>query len=129
MLRREQESEPHVKSQIWRRPMSATPVEKQSQVVSSPDGKLQILNHTATLDQFGCYTIKGAIRNTGPESDVDVEIRVDYYDIDGKQIDTEIDVLVIPKPGGSRGFHIIYPGLRHDDVKSYRIYPSAKKSG
>ena len=108
--------------------MSIPPVEKQKQpqVITSADKKLQILNHGGAVDGFGNYTIRGAIRNVSPESDVDVEIKVDYYDSNGIKIDFEVDVLSIPKPGGSRGFMIIYPGLRHDDVQSYKIYPMVR---
>ena len=109
--------------------MSIPPLEKQPQVITSMDKKLQILNHGASVDQFGCYMIKGAIRNISPEPDIYAEITVDYFDSDGAQIDTEVDALTIPMPGGSRGFHIVYPGQRHDDVKSYKIYPSIKKTG
>jgi hypothetical protein len=109
--------------------MSVQPFEKQPQVITSADRKLQILNHAAGGDQFGCYSIKGAIRNISTESDLDIEILVDYYDIHGIKIDTEVDALYLPHPGGSRGFHIIYPGLRHDDVHSYKLYPSVKKPG
>jgi hypothetical protein len=108
--------------------MSNPPSEKQPQVITSPDKKLQILNHGAAVDQFGCYMIKGAIRNISPEADVCAEITVIYFDSDGRQIDTEVDVLTIPRSGGSRGFHIVYPGQRHDDVKSYRIHPSTKRN-
>jgi hypothetical protein len=104
------------------------PVEKQPQVITSADNKLQILNHAAGGDQFGCYSIKGAIRNISTESNIDIEIKVDYFDADGIKIDSEVDLLSIPKPGGSRGFHIIYPGLRHDDVHSYKLYPCVKSA-
>ncbi len=107
----------------------ATPVEKQPQVINSPDNKLQILNHAAGGDQFGCYTTKGAIKNISSESNVNVEIRVDYFDINGIKIDSELDAFSIPFPGGSRGFHIIYPGARYDDIRSYRIYPFATDVG
>jgi hypothetical protein len=98
-------------------------MEKQEQVIISEDRRLQILNHGAGGDQFGCYSIKGAIRNISSESDINVELKVDYYDSNGTKIDSELDAFSIPEPGGSRGFHIVYPGLRHDDVQSYRIYP------
>lgn len=104
-------------------------MEKQPQVITSPDQKLQILNHAAGGDQFGCYTTKGAIRNISSESDVKVEITVEYYDSKGIKIDSVVDSFSIPFPGGSRGFHIIYPGQRYDDIRSYRIYPSAKGTG
>ena len=106
--------------------MPTSPVEKQSQIITSKDNKLQILNHGAGGDQFGCYSIKGTIKNISAESEVNIEIKVDYFDINGELIDTEVDILYIPYPGGSRGFHIIYPGLRHDDVHSYKIYPFVK---
>jgi hypothetical protein len=107
--------------------VSKLPAEKQPQLITSEDNKIQILNHAAGGDQFGCYSIKGSIRNLSSESDINVEIKVDYYDINGVKIDTEVDTLYIPHPGGSRGFHIIYPGMRHDDVLSYKIYPFATK--
>lgn len=99
--------------------------EKQEQQIASKDGKLRILHHAASIDQFGCYTLKGAIRNISSEAEVEAEIRVDYYDAEGAKIDSETDRLFIPFPGGSRAFHIIYPGNRHDDVSAYRVYPSA----
>lgn len=104
----------------------SVPIEKQPQVITSEDKKLQILHHGGGGDMFGCYSIKGAIKNLSTESNVDVEIRVDYFDSNGEKMDTEVDLLTLPKPGGSRGFHIIYPGLRTDDVRSYRIYPFIK---
>ncbi len=106
--------------------MPNAPIEKQPQVITSRDKKLQILNHAAGGDQFGCYMVKGAIKNLSSESDINVEIKVDYFDLNGEKIDSEIDVLYIPFPGGSRGFHIVYPGARHDDIRFYKIYPSVK---
>jgi hypothetical protein len=106
--------------------MSNSPAEKQAQIITSADNKLRILHHAGSIDNFGCYSIKGAIRNISPESNVEVELKVDYFDAGGVIIDTELDNLSIPKPGGSRGFIIIYPGLRHDDVCSYKIYPFIK---
>jgi hypothetical protein len=108
--------------------MSGPAAEKQSQIITSEDKKVQILNHAAGSDQFGCYMVKGAVRNISPESDIEIELRVEYFDIEGRKIDSEVDALTIPKPGGSRGFHIVYPGQRYDDVKSYKIYPFAKKA-
>jgi hypothetical protein len=98
-------------------------MDKQPQVINSPDNKVQIMNHGAAGDQFGCYMVKGAIKNISPESDLSVEIKVEYYDIKGEKMDTETDNLYIPFPGGSRAFHIVYPGNRHDDIQSYKIYP------
>ncbi len=106
--------------------MSNTSMEKQPQVITSRDNKVQILNHGAAGDQFGCYMVKGAIKNISSEPDVNVEIKVEYYDINGIKINTEIDDLYIPFPGGSRAFHIVYPGQRHDDIRSYKIYVSVK---
>jgi len=101
--------------------MPTQPMEKQPQVITSEDKKLQILNHAAGGDQFGCYTLKGAVRNISPEAEVGVKMEVDYFDADGVKIDSVIDTFVIPFPGGSRGFHIIYPGNRHDDIRSYTV--------
>jgi hypothetical protein len=101
-------------------------VEKQNQVITSADNILRILHHAGSIDNFGCYSIKGAVRNLSPESNVEVELKVDYLDAGGTIIDTEIDNLYIPQPGGSRGFIIIYPGLYHDDIRSYKIYPFIK---
>ncbi len=106
--------------------MPNAPVEKQPQLITSPDNKLQIISHAAAGDMFGCYTTKGVIKNISSEADVNVEIKVEYYDINGEKMDTEVDTFYIPFPGGSRAFHIIYPGSRYDDVKAYRIYPTAK---
>jgi hypothetical protein len=103
-------------------------LEKQPQSITSADKKLQIINHSAGGDQFGCYMVKGAVRNISPESNIGVELRVEYFDINGKKIDSEVDVFEIPMPGGSRGFHIVYPGQRYDDIKGYTIYPFSRKA-
>ncbi len=108
--------------------MSVPPMEKQPQVILSPDKKVQIISHAGGGDMFGCFSIKGAIKNLSPESNLEVEIRVDYFNAAGVQVETETDHLMIPYPGGSRGFHIIYPGLNHDEVKSYKIYPFVKNN-
>jgi hypothetical protein len=106
--------------------MTVPPVEKQPQIINSTDNKLQILHHAGSVDNFGCYSIKGAIRNLSSEANVDIEIKVDYYNSEGVIIDKVTDLLNIPKPGGSRGFIIIYPGLRHDDIYTYKMYPFLK---
>ncbi len=103
-------------------------MEKQPQVIISEDKKLQILNHAAGGDQFGCYTLKGAVRNISPEAEVEVEMQVEYFNAEGERIDSVLDRFIIPFPGGSRGFHIIYPGNRHDDIRAYRVSVSAVKS-
>jgi hypothetical protein len=101
--------------------MSMPPAEKQPQVITSDDKELQILHHTAGLDNFGGYAIKGALKNLSAESNIEAEIRADYYDLQGQLIDSEIEVLSIPRPGGSRGFLIVYPGLRYDDIHAYTL--------
>jgi hypothetical protein len=101
--------------------MAASPIKNQLQVITSPDMKLQILHHAGGGDMFGCFSIKGAIKNLSHESNVDFEIKADFYDANGVRLETEVDCLIIPQPGGSRGFHIIYPGLNHDEVKSYKL--------
>jgi hypothetical protein len=106
--------------------MATMPADKQPQVVTSADNKVQILHHAGSVDNFGCYSIKGAVRNLSPESGVEVDIKVEYYDIKGIKIDSLEDSLNIPGPGGSRGFILIYPGLRPDDIYSYNIYPFRK---
>ena len=113
--------------------MAINPRGKQSQIVTSPqvvtssDGKVQIINHGSYFDRFGCYCIEGAVKYVSPEPKPSAEIKIDYYDIDRGLIDTEVDTLDFQESGKTRSFFIMYSGLRRGEVQYYKLYIMAKK--
>ena len=109
--------------------MPIPPEEVIPQEILSPDGKLQIINHHNYTDRFGMYCVEGALRNIDPKANLDAEIKVDYFDRDKEQIDTEIDPSISNlKPGVTRSFHIMYSGRRRGEVQYYKLYPTTIKS-
>ena len=103
--------------------------EEQTQVITSPDGKLQIIRHRLYVDRFGCYCVEGAIRNIGGESNLNAEIKIDYYNAEWKQIDTEVDSTI--RALGKRvtvAFHTMYSGRQRGEIKYYRIHLANKKT-
>jgi hypothetical protein len=92
------------------------------QIITSPDKKSQIISQRrAYMDGFGSYTVEGVVKNISSESEINAEIKIDYYDIDRVRIDTEVDTVTIPKPGGTRAFYIPYSGLRRADIKYHEL--------
>jgi hypothetical protein len=96
--------------------------EAKPQIIISPDKKTQIISQRrAYIDGFGSYTVEGVIKNISSESEINAEIKIDYYDIDKVRIDTEVDIVTIPKPGGTRAFYIPYSGLRRCDIQYHKL--------
>jgi hypothetical protein len=94
----------------------------QPKIITSPDGKSQIINQRrAYIDGFGSYCLEGVIKNISSEAEIVAKIQVDYYDINGTKIDTELDIINILKPGGTRTYYIPHAGLRRTEVKSHVI--------
>jgi hypothetical protein len=103
-------------------PMVMPPEKAQQQIITSPDGKCQMISHRrAYKDAFGCYCLEGVIKNISNEPELNVKIKVDYYDSDDTLFDSEVDTLTIPKPGGTRAFYIPYSGLRRGDIQYHII--------
>ena len=96
--------------------------EKQPQVLSSSDNKFRILNHSIYYDRFGCACVEGAVKNLSDESGVIININIDYFDIDGEYIDSEVQALKHKYPGRAIGFHVMYSGRRRLEVRSYKVY-------
>ncbi len=107
--------------------MAVKPDEKQPQVVTSPDGKLQIINHYSYNDHLGCHVMEGTVKYLSPEPNLAAEIKIDYYTMDGEFIDTEVDTVALHESGRTRAFEIMYSGERRRDIKYYRLYITAKK--
>lgn len=100
----------------------AKPVEEQVQDTLPQDNRVQILNHRIYYDRFGCSCVEGGIKNLTTDSNVTANIKVDYFDIDGQYIDSEIQVLKHRYPGRAIGFHVMYGGRRRLEVRSYKVY-------
>lgn len=96
--------------------------EEQAQVITSPDGRLRIIRHRAYVDRFGCYCVEGAIRNISSEPYLNAEIKIDYYDINGQKIDTEVDKTVRALGKGvTVAFHTMYSGKQRGEIQYYKI--------
>lgn len=108
--------------------MVIRPEEVQPQVITSPDKKLQIINHGAYIDAFGCYCVEGVIKNINSESELNAEIKIDYYAIDKTKIDTEVDTLTALKPGATRAFFIPCSARQRGDIRYYKLYPTVSKT-
>jgi hypothetical protein len=109
--------------------MPIPPEEVIPQEILSPDNKMKIVNHHNYTDRFGMYCVEGALRNIDKTAILDVEIKVDYYDRDKAQIDTEIDNTITNlKPGVTRSFHIMYSGRRRGEVQYYKLYPTTQRA-
>ncbi len=113
--------------------MAVKPEEKQPQiatspqVVTSPDGKFQIINHRSYFDRFGCYCIDGAVKYVSPEPNLSAEIKVDYYTIEGEFIDTEVETVDFHESGGTSSFFIQYSGLRRGEIQHHVFNVTSKK--
>ena len=96
-------------------------IDKQPQIIKSPDEKLQILNHRLYFDRFGCACIEGAVKNLTDQIDLIANLKADYYDVDGNYIDTELQKLPIKYPNRAIGFHIMYSGVKRLETKLYKV--------
>ena len=101
--------------------MAAQSEKGQPQVITSPDGKLQILHHRMSANRFGHRVVEGAVRNISSDSGVNAEIKAEYYDADGTLIGTEVDIVRRLGPGKTGAFEVVYSGERRWDVKYSRI--------
>lgn len=97
---------------------------ERAQVVTSPDGKIQILRHNAFIDHFGCYTCEGVVKNLS-KSDLNGEIKIDYYNKNDEYVDSETDTFHL-KVGAGKSFFIMYQGPQRGTIKYHKIYPEVK---
>jgi Tfp pilus assembly protein PilP len=96
---------------------TTVPPTTQPQVITSPDGKLQITSHRLEVFQVYGTVVSGSIMNIS-SSTVSGEIKVDFYDGAGVLVNMETSEVKDLAPGASRGF-VIRTGS--DTIKSYII--------
>jgi hypothetical protein len=96
-------------------------LEKQPQIISSPDNKLQVLNHKVYFDRFGCACVEGAVKNLTERIDLIANLKVDYYDYYGEYINSEVQSLPIKYANRAIGFHIMYSGPQSTETTYYKI--------
>ena len=96
--------------------------EPQSQIITSPDNKIQIFNHRTSREGFGAFCVEGAIRNLTSEPNLKAQIRVEYFDSDNNKIDSETDIINNLRPGFPRGFYISFAGKKRNSIQYYRLY-------
>lgn len=93
----------------------------QPQVITSPDGKLQTLHHKMSVNRFGHRVVEGAIRNISSDSNINAEIKAEYYDATGTLIGTEVDIVRRLEPSKTGAFEVVYSGEQRWDIKYYQI--------
>ena len=98
---------------------------EQAQVVTSPDGDVQIIRHNAFIDHFGCYTCEGVVKNLS-KSELSGEIKLDYYNKKNEYVDSEVDTFHL-EAGAGKSFLIMYQGPQRGTVKYHKIYPTVFK--
>ena len=101
--------------------MVAPSEDVQPQLITSPNGRLQILHHKMSTSQFGHRIVEGAVKNISSDLKLSAQIRVSYYDAAGTLIDTEVDMVKHLEPGKTGAFEAVYSGPKRGDVKYYKI--------
>ena len=101
--------------------MTKPSVEKQPQVITSPDGKVQIINHRIVIGRFGDMAVEGAVRNISSESDITAEVKADLYDAEGIYVDYEVDKVRRLNPGKTGAFEVVYSAHKRYRVKHIKI--------
>lgn len=74
-------------------------------IITSPDGKLQIVRHSMVYPPMGPKCVQGAVKNLSPEV-AEAKIKVDFYSEAGEMLGSSIGVFKDIKPGESRLFDI-----------------------
>jgi hypothetical protein len=72
--------------------------------------KLQILNHTGGITEYGSPMVTGTAKNISSSNLIYAEIRVKWYDTAGTLLDTSIDNINDLNPGETWRFEVIYFG-------------------
>ncbi len=93
----------------------------QPQEITSPDGKLRTLHHKMSVNRFGHRVVEGAVRNISSDSNVNAEIKAEYYGATGRLIGTEADIVRRLEPGKTGAFEVVYSGEQRWDIKYYKI--------
>ena len=81
---------------------------EQEQLILSADGKIKILKHELVdsymITPYGVY-VSGVVQNTGTEA-VNVQITVDFYNIDGQYLETKSGIVNNLAAGRSLKFEV-----------------------
>ena len=76
-----------------------------AEVITSADGKLQILRHSIALATMGAKSVQGTIKNVGSNT-VDAEIKVEFYDESGALLGPAAGKVKDLAPGEERIFDV-----------------------
>ena len=95
--------------------------EKQPQMITSADNELQTLHHRMSVNRFGHRVIEGVVKNISSDSNVNAEIKAEYFSTAGMLVGTEVDIVRRLKPGKTGAFEVVYSGEQRWDIKHYRI--------
>jgi hypothetical protein len=96
------------------------PVNDQPQVITSDDGKVQILNHELIISGFGDRKVAGAVKNL-TEDKISAEVTVKFWAADDTLIDTQVEIVSDIYAGKTKRFEPLYSGDLRGSVVYYTI--------
>ena len=80
-------------------------LENMAEVITSPDGKLQITRHSIVYPPMGPKSVQGALSNISTEP-VDAEVKVEFYDESGNTLGQAKGIFKDIAPGETRSFDV-----------------------
>ena len=92
-----------------------------AEVITSPDGKLQITRHSIVYPTMGPKSVQGAVKNLSTDP-VDAEIKVEFYDESDNPLGQSTGIFKDIAPGETRLFDVWAERLPNMyEVESHKI--------
>lgn len=91
------------------------------QVITSPDGDIQIVNYRISTSMFGDLFAAGTVENISSKSNLTAVVKADYYDANGNYIDSETDTVRRLEPGETGAFEVVYSGQIRYRIKDLKL--------
>jgi len=95
-------------------------MEKQ-QVITSPDGDIQIINYKIFTSWFGDMFTAGTVKNISSKLNLTAVVKADYYDDNGNYIDSETDTVRRLEPGKTGAFEVVHSGQIRYLIKNLKL--------
>ena len=91
------------------------------QVITSPDGDIQLINYKIVTSMFGDMFAVGTVKNISLKSNLSAIVKADYYDARGNYIDSETDTIRRLEPGKYAAFEVVYSGQIRYRIKNLKL--------
>ena len=83
--------------------------------------KLQILNHSSTVNEYGNVIVKGTAKNINSSTLSLAEVVAKFYNSAGELIGTSSASIKAVDPGEVWSFEIVYQGTNVKDITGYTV--------